>query len=124
MMVKPGAQPKGGDRSARKKAGKRRNPGRTRSAAGNDRQPRRRLLQTLSSPRSVRDRPQFDPELDPRLNPNLIRAIASHKAGKPFVEAVEDALKTGRFVRVIRRGAVRNGLSPAWPAFSSPTNPE
>lgn len=62
---------------------------------------------------------KIDPRLDEPgtrsggLNPNvLIRAaIASHKAGKPFAEAVEDALKTGRSLYgSFDEGAVRNRI--------------
>ena len=62
---------------------------------------------------------KIDPKLDEPgtrsggLNPNvLIRAaIAAHKAGKPFAEAVEDALKTGRSLYgSFDEGAVRNRI--------------
>lgn len=62
---------------------------------------------------------KIDPRLDEPgtrsggLNPNvLIRAaIASHKAGKPFAEAVEDALKTGHSLYgAFDDGAARNRI--------------
>ena len=116
---KPGAQPKGGDRSAlQTKEGE--------QAPVTPASPKPAPETTSTTPAPATPDPVvswLESKIDPRfdepgtrsggLNPNILirAAIASHNAGKPFAEAVEDALKTGRSLYgSFDEGAVRNRI--------------